>query len=253
MAIVYKFKAVYTKDGMGTSPSVAPVFSLINSANTLLVEEDETIELDNMPGVYVYEYTAPATEDILVGLFHTDDTTVDKQDLYDYTPTGIAQEVWDYDTRTLSSFSNVARDIWAYRTRTLTQFLEPPNADSITFYNCVTNVITIADVDDQSEIWFTIKRNKKSEDSESILQISKSSGLLYLEGAAPVAPITGGDGELEVINGNLVITLSGEASTLLVARSGMFGDVKIKTSEGVLSVPYVFEARVLQTVTKSTE
>lgn len=85
MTTTYKFKAAYTKLGVGTAPSVAPVATIVNSANTVLVNAQATTALSNLPGVYLYSYSGTDGLD-LIGLFHTDDATVDQQDVYSYTP-----------------------------------------------------------------------------------------------------------------------------------------------------------------------
>jgi hypothetical protein len=165
--------------------------------------------------------------------------------------TAFATRVWNITTRTLTTIAGLGADVWAYTTRTLTQFLQAPNADTVSFYNYATNTITIANITDQTQIWFTVKKSRFDTDAESIVQIAKTGGLLYLNQAALVSPITSTDGSLSVVSGSLVVVLSAAASALLQPTAVLYGDVKVKTSAGVVSVTYQFDASVIQTVTRA--
>lgn len=85
MTTTYKFKASYTKLGIGTAPSVAPVCTIVDSGNNIIVNAAAVTQLSNLPGVCLYNYTGADGLD-LIALFHTDDNTVDQQDLFSYTP-----------------------------------------------------------------------------------------------------------------------------------------------------------------------
>jgi hypothetical protein len=82
--MIYKFKVAYTKLGIGTAPSSAPVCTVVDSANNKLADAQATTALANLPGVYLYSYTGAAGLD-LIALFHTTDASMDQQDLYSYT------------------------------------------------------------------------------------------------------------------------------------------------------------------------
>jgi len=82
--MIYKFKVVYKKLGIGTAPSSAPVCTVVDSSDNVLINAQAAIALTNLTGVYLYSYTGAAGLD-LVGLFHTTDATMDYQDLYSYT------------------------------------------------------------------------------------------------------------------------------------------------------------------------
>jgi len=85
MTTVYKFKAGYTKLGIATAPASAPVITIVDSDNNILVNAQPATALSNLTGTYLYSYSGADGLD-LVGMFHTADTTVDHQDLYSYTP-----------------------------------------------------------------------------------------------------------------------------------------------------------------------
>jgi len=84
MATLYKFKAYYTKLGVGAAPSSAPVATVVDTdAGTKLADAQATTTLANLVGYYEYEYSGADDLD-LVCLFHTTDTTTDQQSLVSY-------------------------------------------------------------------------------------------------------------------------------------------------------------------------
>ena len=84
MATLYKFKAYYTKSGVGAAPSSAPVATVVDTdAGTKLADAQATTTLANLVGYYEYEYSGADDLD-LVCLFHTTDTTTDQQSLVSY-------------------------------------------------------------------------------------------------------------------------------------------------------------------------
>ncbi len=142
MTTVYKFKAFFTKSGVGTAPSSAPTCTVVDTDNNLLVNAQAATALSNLTGAYIYEYSGADALDLL-GKFATTDETMDAQELgcvAEYTPV----DVWSYATRTLSAFgfsvtvatnndktgyslsvtpptaSDVAAAVWSYVTRTIT-------------------------------------------------------------------------------------------------------------------------------------
>ena len=95
MTTTYTFLALYTKNKISASPLSLPTVSVIDSNNTLLVNNANSIKLTNLNGNYYYSYTG---DDGLIcwAVFHTNDTTVDQQDILSYTPTTvISNQVWD--------------------------------------------------------------------------------------------------------------------------------------------------------------
>ena len=85
MTTTYKFKAGYTKLGIATAPSVAPVCTVVDSNNNVLASAQATTALSNLTGVYLYSYTGAVGLDV-VALFHTTDASMDQQDLFSYVP-----------------------------------------------------------------------------------------------------------------------------------------------------------------------
>lgn len=120
----------------------------------------------------------------------------------------------------------------------------------ITFGAYVTNVVTVPDVVDTMEIWLTVKQSKNQLDLESILQVSKTGGLLYINGSVPVLPITSADASLSVTNSILTITLSGDLAALLIERS-LLGEIKQKTTEGIITIHSQFEVVINNALTRA--
>ena len=108
MTTLYKFKASFTKGGVGTAPSPAPVATVLDTdANTKLVDAQASTAKSNLPGYYEYEYSGADNLD-LVCRFHTDDTTTDQQDLDSY----VVDKVYQADAK-LDVIDGKADDIYS--------------------------------------------------------------------------------------------------------------------------------------------
>lgn len=121
---------------------------------------------------------------------------------------------------------------------------------SYTFGAYITNSITITPFTDASSVWFTVKQSKNQTDAESIIQISKA-GLLFLNGSAPISPITDADATLSVTNSVLTITLSANASALLLDHASLLGEIKTKTSLGIVAINSSFNFIVSNALTRA--
>jgi hypothetical protein len=121
-----------------------------------------------------------------------------------------------------------------------------------TFTRYATNVLTIPTVTDTAEIWFTVKKTKSQLDSESMLQISKTGGLLYINGLTPTAAsLTSSDASVAVSAGSLLVTLSVACSALLQEYSSLVGEVKNKTTGGVVTVNSQFTVQNISAITRT--
>jgi hypothetical protein len=78
MTTTYNFKCLYTKAGVAFNPSSAPIISIDDGTN-ILVASDVTLPAA-LVGEFRYSYIGIDNLN-LMGLFHTNDTSVDKQDL----------------------------------------------------------------------------------------------------------------------------------------------------------------------------
>jgi hypothetical protein len=90
----------------------------------------------------------------------------------------------------------------------------------------------------------TVKQSKDDDDDDAILKIrlnapSANDGLLYLNGAAPVAPVVAADGSITVNSAtSITVALAARATDDLVPQDGLYYDIQ-----------YVFATSV-QTVTE---
>jgi hypothetical protein len=131
-----------------------------------------------------------------------------------------------------------AADVWSNGTRTLTQAAESVTAavtaDSITVIRgdtasiSLTNLGSLANL---SKLYFTVKGMETDPDTASIIQIEKTDGLKYLNGAAGTA----GNGSLVITDeptGDITITLAAvEVAKLDIAK--VTYDVQIVRTSGV--------------------
>ena len=181
--------------------------------------------------------------------------------LYNYVITAITSSV-DVDEQEISPFlvsENIlltASDVWSYGARVLTDYVinsQKIIKDSkIELYNYTDNVVIIQNVADSDEIYFTVKSSKKNTDAQSIIQITKTGGLVYLNGApvATSATLHSTDGSIVPDgNGNLVVTLTALAASYCVSGSVLSGDVKTKVTSGKVSLSSEFDVIVIDTVT----
>jgi hypothetical protein len=138
--------------------------------------------------------------------------------------------------------SGVAAAVWAYAARTLTQSAAAVAAvlagSDITIQRGDTATIALTDVGaltGYSKIWFTVKSRKNHSDTESIIQIEKTGGLLYLNGATAT---TTSDGNLTVndeATGDVTIMIKA-AATADLDPGVYYYDVQLLTSSGVTTM-----------------
>jgi hypothetical protein len=124
MTTNYYFEAVFTKLGVGTAPSAAPLITVVDIADNVLVNAQAVTALVNLAGGYVYTY-AGADNLQLIGKFVTTDVTVDQLELY-VDPTissvayGIVTMLADYARRTGDYSTLTAAQVWDRLTSALT-------------------------------------------------------------------------------------------------------------------------------------
>lgn len=148
MITVYKFKAVYTKFGIGTAPASAPVCTVVDTSNNILVNAQAVTTLSNMAGVYLYSYSGADGLD-LIGLFHTTDTTVDQQDLYSYTPAITANVAVTAANAATLAAGNVAFLSYAHNSMVITS-------------------TSTEDLSSATKVWFALKDSYLETDAQSL-------------------------------------------------------------------------------------
>jgi len=178
-------------------------------------------------GLYTYTHT-DATDGDYVAVFKTSDTSVDAQHI----PALAAKQISAYIDAAVSTRSTLtAAQVWANATRTLTQTAAAVasvlSGSTITIQRGDTLSVSLTglgNITGNAKLWFTAKESAGWPDSMAMVQIERTSGLLYLNRAAPVSPVVAGDGVITVddaAGGNITITLTARASSLL-AGSGSY-------------------------------
>jgi hypothetical protein len=141
MTTVYKFKTGFTKLGKVENPIYAPSIKVRDTdLDTLLVDGDLVSVSNVISGACDYSYTGSDNLD-LEGLFHTDDVTVDQQDLYSYTPKQIT--VTQIDTQLSSTHGSGS---WNSSSQ---------GSGSITYVYTVTDSVTSSPLGDVKVTVFT--------------------------------------------------------------------------------------------------
>lgn len=82
MTTTYKFKAAFTKLGVGFVPGAAPTVTVVDKNGVVLANAVATTPRPNMTELFEYSYTGADNLDP-VAKFATTDATVDRQHIYD--------------------------------------------------------------------------------------------------------------------------------------------------------------------------
>lgn len=259
MSYTYSFKVVYKSGGLCYSPVNPPVCKIIDVLDEVLVDNELATPLYNATGVYIFLYTSELKLD-LISIFHTDDILVDQQDLSDYTPMQITTDIYDIGATVSTThilINNLAPTIWTYGNRELTTPLtvnQYPSitAEKLTILTYDDNAFSLTSVPDENDIFFTVKGDKKLDDAHSIIQVTKLDGLISINNR-PISDypiLTPADASLMVDGeGNLIISITSLASSLLNSTTNVFGDVKTKDMTGRMKSVYNFYVDIVDTVT----
>lgn len=152
-----------------------------------------------------------------------------------------------------------AAAVWAYASRTLTTAIaavSPPpviSGDLITIIQADTMVLNftgLGALTGRSKLWFSVKDSVDDEDSEAVIFIEESAGLVTLNGAAG----TSGQGGITVTDagtGAITVTLDEAAAAQLTLKRGRAYSVKSLIS-GVATTHTRGTADVSWTAAKAT-
>ena len=210
---------------------------------------------DNLPA-------SPAASGEYTSALSAIQADLDNPNQYKADVSGIPAAVWGHATRTLSSFGTLVSDIWSAATRTLSAFaftVTGAKDASIDAIKAKTDLITgtsltiasvvsgstitahrgdtlsaalenIGALTNNSKLWFTVKRDYDDADTAAVIQIEKTGGLLYLNGAAG----TTGNGSLtinDVASGDVTIVLNASETAKLSPGNYQY-DIQILRSAG---------------------
>lgn len=261
MATLYKFKAYYTKQGIGTIPSSAPVATVVNTdTNIKLADTQATTALSNLAGYYEYEYSGADALD-LVCLFHTSDITVDQQDLVSY----VVDKVYQPD-QYKADVSALALEATLTAIKAKTDLMDassinivsPISGTEITILRGDTFECSISGLGSLASyvsLDFTVKSDKSAADSAAIIRIrlnasGLSDGLLTLNGAAALNADDGAIVITDAVAGDITITLAASCTDDLATSTYVY-DVQLIEADGEVSTLTSGKARVIADVTRA--
>jgi hypothetical protein len=140
--------------------------------------------------------------------------------------TTLADAIWNFTQRTLTSFGTLVVNIWEYASRTLTMSLASVLAmvsgTTITVYRGDTMACSLTvTIGAATKVWFTVKQAFTQSDADATIQITNPGGLVRLN----AAPTTAGWGSLVVAANAITINVSQSAMQSLVPGSYYY-DVK---------------------------
>ena len=131
-------------------------------------------------------------------------------------------------------------DVWQYRDRTLTQpavQLASMANGGVTVYRGDTitiNITGLGDISGRSKLWFTAKRDLTDSDTEALIQIEETAGLIYIVGQAPSNSANGSITVTDASAGDISISLSADESAKLPVGSSYRYDVQVLESGGTV-------------------
>lgn len=111
-----------------------------------------------------------------------------------------------------------------------------------------------------AKLYWTLKWSEYDDDDAAIVQLVASNpaapltdGLLYLDGAAIIAPITIADGTLTVsqAGGTVAIAITDNATVLLAKASGLYWDIKTKDTAGATVQNTTGTASITRAITQT--
>jgi hypothetical protein len=240
MSSIYETYAFYTSNGAGF-PNVVSTCDVYSPTSASLILSDGVVaEIGG--GFYKFSYLANIDDSYLFK-FKTNDSNVDQREIAALYVNKI----------------EIPYNVWGYPSKTLTQTItrggtSPVSATPIIFYTNSTNTFTVTNVADEAEIWFTMKDQGIKSDEEATAQISKTGGLLYVNGMTPTSGcLTSADGSLVISGGNAIVTLSANAAPLLFGNlaNDFTGEIKTKSSASVVTVVDVFPIEVRVALTRA--
>jgi hypothetical protein len=266
MAYTYKFQFVFTKAKVGAAPANTPVVDIIDRATgNLLVTGGTLTYLSNVPGLYSYDYSS-ATQIDAVGRARTTDATMDMQDVYSipmpstetaaaldtqgltstraaYLDGSIASRALEANVQThaaaaLTAYAPAtATAVWTYVSRTLTQtaaqIVATLSGTTLTIHRGDTLSISftgLGNISTRTKLWFTLKNKFDDNDSQALIQIEETAGLMWINGVAGTSNL-GSFVVTDAVTGAATLTLSASET----AKLPMGGNKKYDVQKAVNS------------------
>jgi hypothetical protein len=219
MTTDYLFLAGYTKTGKRHTPSSIPTVDIWNTAtDALLVTGGTVTQSAVVLGGCSYVYSG-ADGLKLVGIFHTEDDTIDQRDLYSYNPIPVISSSVAVSATVAASVSS--------------GFLAIETA--CTFRQSITSTLA-SDLSAATKLWLAIKSSEIVTDAASTIFVEKTGGLTVVNGA-PYATIANGSLTISGSSGawSVAVYLS-EVVTALLSAGKYVAELKAKIGTDEVSV-----------------
>lgn len=148
--------------------------------------------------------------------------------------------------------------IWAYARRTLTvpaSSGEEPTGSNIAILRGDTwsvDIEGLGDISARAKLWFTVKKRRSDVDSESIIQIEETAGLVYLNGEDASARAANGSITVtDAAAGNITIKLDEAETAILIHDDGLPYDVQMLDTDADVTTLTIAAASVTDDVTRA--
>ena len=260
------FYAHYTEGGVSKTGLTVTidVYEVIRDGTAAQVATDAACT-EVGDGLYRYILAGASVDAAAeyVGVFHTATDTVDCQDI---------PAIWVIDRAGLNSIPSILEDtgttipaavaavaasVWAAAVRTLTQaaasVVAVVSGSDITCQRGDSLSISLTDVGaltGYSKVYFTVKRDTAYADTYAIIQIEKTAGLKYLNGAAGT-PANGSLTIVDEASGDITIALD-EVETAKLDPGVYSYDVQVVRTAGSVSTLTAGTFEVAADVTRAT-
>jgi len=94
----------------------------------------------------------------------------------------------------------------------------------------------LGDISNLTKIWFTLRKRNNDTESDSIIQVEKTSGLLILNGSTSVTSNQASLSVTDDVAGDITITVKPEATQYISPNDNLIYDIKGRTSAGVVQL-----------------
>lgn len=205
------------------------------------------------------------TEEIGGGLYTRRITAGIDPTLYDYFAmahyTGAVVLDSDYSLQACAGFGELgAETVWTYIIRTLTQsaaaIIAAVTGNTITQTRAVDwnfSITGMGNISTRTTFYFTLKRRTILPDSEALVQIEETAGLVFINGK-PAGVAGAGNGTLTVTDalaGDVTVTVTAAETTKLSEEAGLDYDFKMITGAGAVQQMTVGKFNISSVVTEA--
>jgi hypothetical protein len=136
--------------------------------------------------------------------------------------------------------STIESDVWGYASRTLTQTAASVTAtvsgSTITITTATSLAATLTglgNISARTKLYFTVKADKTSADTDALIKIEETAGLQIINGATATTAANGDITVNNAVTGSITIVLAAAETANLARKFGLYYDVKMVTASAV--------------------